>query len=129
LTTAREQLLTEVTALNDLRGPALAAEIKRVMNNYRVQTKQGVDVTGAPTARDALGDRLAGLIHAGGADLQSKLGAAIDAFRMQTKASAATDRPAGGSRPARPARELPLPVRAEPRSLSGLRSAAPEARP
>ncbi len=84
--TAREQLFDEVTAL--LQRPAEAAgEMKKIMGRYRVQTKPGVEVGAAATARDALGDRLVGLIKAGGDDepTKQKIGTTIDEFRMQLK--------------------------------------------
>jgi hypothetical protein len=95
--TARETLYDEITALT--KGAPTdesAGDIKKIMSRYRVQTKPGVNIADGITARDALGDRLLDMWKGGGDDLDARIGAAIDEFRMQVKA-----KPAGGKAKAR----------------------------
>lgn len=96
--TARELLFEEVTALLSKTPAEAAAEMKKLMGRYRVQTKPGVEIAGAATARDALGDRLLGLLKAGGNDepTRQKIGTTIDEFRMQLK-QAGPEKPAGAA--------------------------------
>jgi hypothetical protein len=102
VTTAREQLLGEVRSLSSQRGAPLRSAIARIMGQYRVQTKPGTDVGTAPTARDALGDRIIDVIEAA-VDVDQKLGVLIDLFRMQTKTaggpSGPTESPSSTSAP------------------------------
>lgn len=107
--TAREQLFEEVTALLTKTPAEAAAEMKKLMARYRVQTKPGVEIAGAATARDALGDRLLLLLRDGGDNdaNRQKIGVTIDEFRMQLKqAGGPSEKPAGagpaGSSPAGP---------------------------
>jgi len=127
--TAREQLFEEVTALLTKTPAEAAAEMRKLMGRYRVQTKPGVEIAGAATARDALGDRLLGLLKAGGNDepTRQKIGNTIDEFRVQMKNSA-PEKPGtpGAPRPSIKPPRAPVPPPA-PRALSA--SAAPGAAP
>ena len=86
LATARETLYEEIVALaSSPCGDDAAERVKKIMLRYRVQTKPGSDIPSGVTARDALGDRLLALWKAGGDDVNDKIGAEIDRFRMQVK--------------------------------------------
>lgn len=127
MTTAREKLYEEMVAMSaSPPGPGAEAEIRKLMTRYRVQTKPGIDIPAGATARDALGDRLLALWRDGGADLNNKLGATIDEFRMQLKGpgnSSSPPRPA--PRPSRP----PVPALADDDPPDPPPTRAPEKRP
>lgn len=128
--TAREQLFEEVTALLTKTPAEAAAEMRKLMGRYRVQTKPGVEIAGAATARDALGDRLLGLLKAGGNDepTRQKIGNTIDEFRMQMKNSA-PEKPATPGAPPRPSIKPPRAPAPPARSLSPGPGAATPATP
>ena len=87
--TAREKLYEEMVAMIAVAaGPTSEAELRKVMTRYRVQTKPGVNVSPATTARDALGERLLELWRGQAPDAKAKIGTAIDEFRMQLKGAA-----------------------------------------
>jgi hypothetical protein len=125
--TAREQLFEEVTAMLAKPDgvPRGGEDMGKLMARYRVQTKPGVEITGSPTARDALGDRLGALLKTGANDeaTRAKIGTTIDEFRMQLKQAAAEKASSSSSPAARPAI-------AKPRSplLGGDPPAAPSSR-
>lgn len=127
MTTAREKLYEEMVAMSaSPPGPGAEAEIRKLMTRYRVQTKPGIDIPAGATARDALGDRLLVLWRNGGADLNNRLGATIDEFRMQLKGpgnSSGPPRPA--PRPSRP----PVPALADDDPPEPPPVRAPEKRP
>lgn len=143
--TAREQLCEEVTAL---LGKGEDVDMVRLMARYRVQTKPGIEIPGAPTARDALGDRLGALLRNGSNDdaTRARIGSTIDEFRMQLKQAGAEKPAAPASFAARPAaahkargptptREGPRPVgvaaagQKKPAPVSGLPPPRPPSRP
>ncbi len=124
--TARELLFEEVINLLSKTPAEAAVDMKKIMARYRVQTKPGVEIAGAATARDALGDRLLGLLKAGGNDepTKQKIGTTIDEFRMQLK-QAGNDKPPP---PPRAVGALPLgakPMRPTPPPLSTPKPASP----
>ena len=105
MTTAREKLYEEMVAMVATpAGPSAEGEIRKVMTRYRVQTKPGVDIPAGTTARDALGDRMLELWRTQPPDIKTKIGTAIDEFRMQLKATSSPPGPAGNAtRPPKPA--------------------------
>lgn len=86
MATARETLYDEIVALTTSPpGDGAEEEVRSIMARYRVQTKPGTNIADGETARDALGDRLLDLWRDKPDDLNTKIGDAIDAFRMQVK--------------------------------------------
>ncbi len=119
--TAREQLFEEITALLTKTPAEAAAEMKKLMARYRVQTKPGVEIAGAATARDALGDRLLLLLQ--GADdeaTRQKIGTTIDEFRMQLKQAGGPSEKSSSSSSSspQPRPSVPKPPRPSPLSPS-----------
>ena len=109
--TAREQLFEEVTAL---LGKPDGVDMGKLMARYRVQTKPGVEITGSPTARDALGERLGTLLKSGADDdaTKTRIGTTIDEFRMQLKQAGAEKSPTQATvRPAVTKPRPPIPER------------------
>lgn len=104
MTTAREKLFDEVMALSaSPAGPEAEGKIKKLMLQYRVQTKPGVKIDDGVTARDALGDLLLELWRTSPADKEAQVGNTIDRFRMQLKGKAA-------GAPAKPKASAPKPA-------------------
>jgi len=86
LATARESLYDEMVALSAQPfSDGVVEAVQKTMLRYRVQTKPGVQVPSSTTARDALAERLIGLLKTRPGNLTEALGTTIDEFRMQVK--------------------------------------------